>query len=137
MFTIGHQILAHMLGDYVTQTDWMANAKTSSFVPAFCHAVVYTLTFGAVGLLFGLNLSLAACLIIGGTHFLIDRYRLARYVMFTKNWVTNRSLTWAECDKTGYPNSAPPWLTVWLLIAGDNTIHLLINALAIHYFPGG
>jgi hypothetical protein len=136
MFSIGHQLVAHLLGDYVFQTDWMANKKTTSKFPALIHAASYTLSFAFVSLLFGLSISLPAYAIIGVSHYFIDHYRLARYVMFAKNWITDTSLKWSECDKTGYPNSAPPWLTVWLLIAGDNTLHILINALAIHYFPG-
>lgn len=136
MFSIGHQFLSHLIGDYIVQTDWMANKKTESKFPAFVHAVIYTLSFVLISLLFNLSLSYEALFIIGVTHYFIDHYRLARYVMFAKNWITNTSLKWSECDKTGYPNSAPPWLTVWLLIIGDNTLHVVINALVIHYFPG-
>ncbi len=27
----------------------------------------------------------------------------------------------------------PDWLTVWLLIAGDNLIHIIVNGLALRY----
>jgi len=69
---------------------------------------------------------------IFGTHELIDRYRLARYVVWTKNWLgPNRP--WVECSMTGYPAGRPTWLTVWLLIIADNICHICINGLALKY----
>lgn len=121
------QILLHLVGDYITQTDWMATEKTKQDRAAFAHAIVYTLPF----LL--LSPSLLAFLTIGITHYLIDRYRLARYVVFAKNWATNRSLKWADCSATGYPSATPPWLAVWLLIIADNTLHLCINYAALKW----
>ncbi len=35
---------------------------------------------------------------------------------------------------TGYPEDTPDWLSVWLLIITDNTLHIIINGLAIYYF---
>ena len=121
------QLILHLVGDYVTQSDWMANNKTKSSFAAACHAVVYSLPF----LL--LKPSLAAFAVILGTHFLIDRYRLARYVVFAKNWVTDRTLRWDDCSTTGYHKDTPPWLAFWLLIIADNTIHLAINYAAIRW----
>lgn len=34
---------------------------------------------------------------------------------------------------TGYADDVPPWLSVWLLIAADNIIHVICNALALRY----
>lgn len=119
------QLLLHLIGDYITQTDWMAKNKTKSHVAAAAHAVVYSLPF----LL--LSPSWLAFAVILGSHFLIDRYRLARVVVFAKNWTTNRSLTWADCSGTGYHKDDPAWLAVWLLIVADNTLHLAINYVAL------
>lgn len=121
------QLLIHLWGDYITQTDWMANNKTKRNLAAFAHATVYTLPF----LL--LTQSLTALLVIGITHFYIDRYRLARYVIFAKNWITDRSLSWADCNATGYHKDAPAWLAIWLMIIADNTLHLTINYAAIRW----
>lgn len=115
------QLILHLIGDYVTQTDWMAQNKTKSNVAAAAHAIVYSLPF----LL--LQPSLAAFAVILGTHYLIDRYRLARFVVYAKNWTTCQTLKWADANVTGYHKDAPPWLSVWLLIAADNTLHLAIN----------
>lgn len=143
------QLILHLIGDYVTQSDWMANNKTKKTWPALCHSVIYSLPF-----LF-LKPSVLAFSIILGTHFLIDRFRLARFVVWAKNaFLCPRKelaraahesaagvefcgplpdLTpydkyrWSNCFGTGYPSETPAWLAVWLLIAADNTLHLAIN----------
>lgn len=121
------QLLLHLIGDYVTQTDWMAREKTQQNRAAALHAFVYGLPF----LL--LTQSGWALFVIVYTHFLIDRYRLARYVVFAKNWLTDRSLRWEDCNTTGYHKDTPPWLAFWLLIIADNTMHLCINYAALRW----
>jgi hypothetical protein len=118
------QLVAHAVGDYILQSDWMAQTKTKQSLAAAVHAITYTLPF-----LF-ITRSPAALAFICGTHFVIDRWRLARYVVWAKNWLgPNRP--WAECNNTGYRNDAPPWLSVWLLIIADNTLHVICNGVAI------
>lgn len=119
-------LLCHLWGDYILQSDWMALNKTKAWLPATVHALIYSLTF----LL--LRPSLAAWLVIFGTHLLIDRFRLARYVVWAKNWA-GPNLSWEMCKATGYPPSRPEWMTVWLLIIADNVLHLTINSLALRY----
>jgi Protein of unknown function (DUF3307) len=180
------QLVAHAVGDYVIQSDWMANEKTKKSIAAAAHAVSYALPF-----LF-LAPSWKAMLVIIVTHFFIDRFRLARYVCWVKNFLaprltlisgeskytlatasdlhsrpgdilqvtttegassyvivgTENSLDgvklhlsrfsqwwhpWAECVGTGYHKDRPPWMAVWLMIIADNTMHILINALALRY----
>lgn len=120
------QLILHLLGDYVTQSDWMAQNKTKSSWAALCHATVYSLPFLAIA-------SVSAWLVIWSTHFLIDRFRLARFVVFAKNLMSPRSQwkPWSECCGTGYHKDVPPWLSTWLMIAADNTLHLAINAASI------
>lgn len=115
------QLLLHLWGDFLLQSDWQALNKTKRSFPAVVHALVYSLPF----LL--LTQSWAALAVICGTHFLIDRFRLARYVVFGKNFLGWPWPKWSDCSKTGYPSDRPDWLTVWLLIAADNTLHLTIN----------
>ena len=121
------QLILHLVGDYVTQTHWMAIRKTQCSKAAAAHAIVYSLPF----LL--LAPSTLAFAVILSTHFLIDRYRLARYVVFAKNWVTSPAVRWSECSGTGYHESNPAWLSVWLMIAADNTMHLAINYGALRW----
>lgn len=150
MITAG-QLVAHAVGDYVIQSDWMAQQKTSKHLPALVHALTYTLCFLAV------TRSLGALYIIFVTHFIIDRWRLARYVCWAKNWLApwqrqNKSYAegdpriitdplpkwipptkpWKECIVTGYDPDRPPWLSVWLLIIADNTMHVLCNGVAVY-----
>lgn len=121
------QLVAHAVGDYILQSDWMANEKTRRHVAAAAHALTYALPF-----LF-LTTSPLALAVIVGSHFVIDRWRLARFVVFAKNQLAPASAIrcWQECSATGYPDGRPAWLAVWLLIIADNIIHVLINAAAI------
>lgn len=171
------QILAHLVGDYILQSDWMANEKTKRSLAAAVHALTYALPF-----LF-LRPSLAAFAFIVVTHFVIDRWRLARYVCWAKNFIAppkqkemahltfiDGSERWIEtkwgepafkdefailiqspprawldyerrmqppfayCSATGYDPTRPAWLTTWLLIIADNTLHLICNGIALRYF---
>lgn len=122
-------LLAHGWGDYVFQSHWMATTKTSRSVAALAHVVTYSIGF----LL--LTRSLPVLAVIVGTHFVIDRWRLARHVIWVKNWLappSHRPRPWRECTATGYDPDVPPWLSVWLLIIVDNLMHVSINALALY-----
>jgi len=121
------QLLLHLIGDYITQTDWMARTKVRAIFAALTHAIVYSLPF----LL--LSPSLTAIAVIAVSHFLIDRFRLARYVVFAKNKVTDWHLTWADCKATGYPSSMPAAQAFWLMILVDNTMHLSINYASLRW----
>lgn len=120
------QLILHAIGDYITQTNKMASKKTVSWLWALIHAFVYSLPFLLIS-------SVDAVLVIGVTHAVIDRYRVARYVVFAKNWITEPSLKWDDCSKTGYPSSSPDWLAVWLLIIADNVMHVMINYVALRF----
>jgi hypothetical protein len=121
-------LLAHLAGDYVVQSHWMATTKTSRWWPALAHAATYTTCYLPV------TQSPAALAVIGATHAVIDRYRLARHLVWAKNHLApagGRPAPWAACTATGYDPDVPAWLAVGLLIAADNTAHLLINVLAV------
>lgn len=143
------QLILHLVGDYVTQSDWMANNKVKSDLAAWVHALVYSLPFL---LLIGSAPSPAcAGMTILCTHFLIDRYRLAKYVVYAKNFLApkekrylllghgntfegmSRYYPWAWCDKTGYQRGVPDFMAIWLLIAADNTLHLAINYVSLRW----
>lgn len=128
MIITAAQLIAHGVGDYLFQSHWMATNKTKSSVAALAHAVTYTLPFAL------LTQSPAALATIMGTHFLIDRFRLARLVVFAKNHIAPRSGWPKELTATGYDADVPPWMAVWLLIIADNILHILINAAALKVF---
>lgn len=144
------QLILHLFGDYILQSDWMANNKTSKSVACSVHALTYTLPFLLI------TNSLWALVVIGGTHFFIDRYRLAKYVVYAKNFIAPPSTIfylngnestpegavfcavqdkykWKNCKETGYPKETPVWLSTWLLIIADNSLHLAINYLVLKY----
>jgi hypothetical protein len=130
MFVTADQLVAHAVGDYLLQSDWMATEKTKRSLAAFAHVATYGLPFLA------LRPSCVAMAIIVGTHFVIDRWRLARFVGWIKNWLAPvRPAPWAECSTTGYGPDKPLFLAVWLLIITDNVMHVIFNAAAFRFFP--
>lgn len=120
-------LLAHLVGDYLIQSDWMANEKTKRWWPAVAHGITYMIPYALI------TQSPIALAVIAGTHILIDHYRLARHVAWIKNQLAPKAFryTWADGKATGYASDKPAWMAVWLMIIADNTIHLLINAAAI------
>jgi hypothetical protein len=122
-------LLAHLVGDYVIQSHWMATEKTKRWWPAVAHAGTYGVPFLTV------THSPLALAIIVVTHAVIDRYRLARHVVWLKNQLAPAPARprWADASATGYPAETPAWLAVWLLIAADNTLHLIINYASVRW----
>lgn len=122
---IAYAALGHMVGDYLLQSHWMANQKTRRWWPAIAHGLTYGLPF----LLF--TQSVLALAVIIGTHIVIDRYRLARYVVWARNLAAPRDWRAPRSSPTGTHASAPDWLAVWLLFIADNIVHVLINIAAL------
>jgi len=120
------QLILHLIGDYVTQTNWMAKNKSNILIVAI-HSAVYSLPF------FLLSQSVLAITVIFISHVAIDRFRLARFIIFAKNKVTEPDLQWADTGKTGFHKDTPDWLAGWLLIIVDNTMHLTINYASLRW----
>lgn len=155
-FTV-EMLLLHALGDYVLQSEWMAYEKTRKTWVALTHGLFYS-----IGFVLFLTPSWQAWAIIVGTHAVIDRFRLARYICYLKNflapprtrmqveetsnpegsfhvrrtkWKTLKWWKpWKECAVTGYPDDTVPYLSLWLVIIVDNLLHVVINAYALKYF---
>ena len=149
------QLIIHGIGDYILQSDYMAMNKSKKTIPCLIHVLIYTSLF-----LF-LTFSWKALLVIGGTHFIIDRFPIiVRRLIWMKNHI-NPWLSYPPfeyCDLTGYhddnpyntkkvsdnekdimyklPYWGPPRLfvvTIWLYIITDNLLHLTINYFALKY----
>lgn len=120
------QLILHLFGDYLLQSDWMALNKNQRTWPALVHAIVYSLPFFFIG-------SAPAVGVIFGTHFLIDRFRLVRYVVFLKNHLGPTRYEWQDCSETGFHKRTPEWLATWLMIICDGTIHLACNYCALKW----
>jgi hypothetical protein len=147
------QIISHLIGDYVIQSDAQAVEKTKQWKWALYHACTYAMPF----LLLTHSVRALAFIIL--THAVIDRLRLARYLCWAKNFVGSPwskaefvaflawrpgmpfpaevwnayRRPWAECTKTGYPDDRPAWLSTWLLIIADNCAHLVLNGVALEW----
>jgi len=123
------QLLLHLFGDYIIQSDWMALEKTKKSLPALIHVLTYTLPFLLV------TQSIYALAVIAISHFVIDRWRLIRYVCWVKNLFGPKRyrFPWEDCSITGYHKDRSEWLAFWLMIISDNILHLTINYIAITY----
>lgn len=128
---LAESVLLHFIGDYITQSHWMALEKTKRWFPAIMHGVIYTLPF-----LF-LTTSILAMLVIGGTHIVIDHYRLARHFIWLKNRVLSPfavMTSWEEARAhNGFDTATPLWLSTVLMIVVDNILHVCINFGALLY----
>ena len=144
------QLLCHIAGDFLFQSDWMAMNKSKRTIPCLVHVIIYTSVF----LL--LTTSWKALLVIGGVHFILDRFPvIIRRFIWLKNHVgpTGRFVPFNKCLVTGYydnilnevqgkPYDIVPingfdprlnYVTIWLYIVTDNFLHLLTNYLALTY----
>lgn len=117
-----YQLLAHLVGDYVLQSEWMAINKARSTFAALVHVVCYTLPFVV------LTQNPHALVLIAGTHFVIDRFGIARYICTARNFLCPIGM-WPAVR--AHSTSTPPWLETMLTIIVDNTMHLVINALVL------
>jgi len=138
-------LVCHLVGDYLLQSDWMAQEKTKNSWAALCHAATYTLPFAVLIAIYTGTAwpveegAVLAIMLIMWSHFIIDHWRLARHVGWVKNFLAPPGgmkgdtiwwHPWSQCSGTGYHKDKPAWLTVWLMIITDNTLHLAINGLA-------
>jgi hypothetical protein len=99
-------LLAHLVGDYILQSDYMATEKLKRWWPAVLHGVTYTIPYVLV------TRSPWALAIIGSTHIVIDRYRLARYVVWLKNQLgAKREYVYRTPAKDGDPLAGRAWPT--------------------------
>lgn len=121
MFFTADQIVAHMIGDYVFQSHHMATNKTKNSWVCLSHCITYALPFVVI-----MQVHPIAFILIVAAHYPIDRYRLARYVIWFKNGAKG------EITDTGFPKETPVWLSTWLLIIVDNILHLICNAAIIN-----
>ena len=138
------QLLVHGLADFFcTQGTYQAVNKNKKTAPALLHAFLYTLCFLV------LTFSWKALLVIGITHFFIDRFSIPKYLIFAKECIFNPKswrATWASSNHNGYfdhvgdvwgeeniTKMRPPFIAWWIYIITDNLFHLTINFLALKY----
>ena len=106
MDTLTLAIIGHLVGDYLLQTDWMAQNKKLRSWPCLAHCFVWTVCVGAFS-----GLGPAALGFLFACHFIQDRTHIVKW------WMT---LRWK--DQTGF-TQAP--FAPWSLIVVDNVWHLV------------
>ncbi len=115
------QLLAHLFGDYILQSGKMAVEKSRSWGWAVFHVSLYILPF----LL--LTRNPVALAIIGGTHLLIDRFSLAKYIMYFKGTEPNDVFMYS--NGMVVPSFSGNLFLVYVVT--DNSLHLIINYFAL------
>jgi hypothetical protein len=144
-------LLCHFFGDYFAQSDWMALNKNKKSWNCLVHVLIYTTCF----LL--LTTSWKALLFIGVTHFIFDRFPvlIKRTIWLKNHFPTGKYPMFEYCDTTGYYDDSPYrtcerpdypkmineeklwgkprhfFITIWLYIIHDNTLHLICNLIAL------
>lgn len=130
-------ILAHLIADYVLQNDWIAQEKTRSRGVALLHGAIHAAVYAVMLVMLVPDLgplALLALAIIGVTHAVIDHYRLAKHLIWVLNQLAPKvdRYSWPEArEHGGYSADKPAWMSTWLMIIVDNTLHLTINTAAI------
>ena len=104
--------LAHLVGDFLFQTTWMASNKATKWMPLLAHVVVYTTIVTAAAYLYGTGLSITAILLVFIGHIILDRRTFVAW--------------WVRTIQQSVDKSAG-----WLGIVTDQIFHLLILAGAI------
>jgi len=118
-------LLAHLIGDYFVQTDWMAMNKTKNTLDGwsacFFHSALYSLVI-MIAMTIGAHYSTVTCLEVFGfvflTHFPIDKFSLAKYLLKLKGNDITRT-------------DALFWV---VYIAVDNGTHLILMCLGLTYW---
>lgn len=117
------QLILHLIGDYILQTDYQAlNKKKKSLkgiIACMIHCLTYSLPF-----LFITTLNNVWFIFL--THFFIDNTQIIAWFIAFKN--AEKSI-----ENFGFSDQKPFALSVWLYIIIDNTFHLICNYLIIKY----
>jgi hypothetical protein len=101
-----HWIYAHLIGDFLIQTDWMAKGKKGSTFICLVHVAAYMVPFLLCGFAWW-QLGLIAL-----QHFFQDRTNFVVWFMETK----------------GSAEFARPPMAPWSIVLTDNILHILFIA---------
>jgi len=98
-----HWIFAHLIGDYLIQTDWMALNKKKNSFQCLIHVVTYMVPFFWCHFLWWQLIAIAA------QHYFIDRTNFVRWFMKVKG---SEKFAIGPCS---------PW-SIYMI---DNIMHIL------------
>lgn len=102
-------VLAHLIGDFILQNDWMAKGKKENSLICLIHIITYLIPFVFTDIIWW------GIVLIGVEHFIQDRTNIIVWFMRIKG-----------SDKFAEPPMAP-----WSIIITDNIIHILFIALIV------
>ncbi len=109
-------LVAHLIGDFLFQTNWMAKNKAHKLLPLIAHTALYTLIVAFIAWLSFGGLPLWGILTIFITHTLLDNR------IFISWWVQSiMKLTGND--------------SVWLKIVVDQVFHILVLAIVSFPYP--
>ncbi|MDN3439179.1 DUF3307 domain-containing protein [Planococcus sp. APC 3900] len=111
MSQFDYLLIAHLIGDFLLQTGWMAKHKASKWLPLLTHVSIYTTVIALFGHFSG-GLSFMAVAIVFIGHIILDR---KTFVLF---WVERVQMA-----------KGPE--KVWLSIMADQIFHIILLALAV------
>jgi len=100
--------MAHLVGDYMLQNDWMAQNKKKATLPCFVHCLLYTISVAIFTIQSDWGLREWSVVFIA--HFIQDRTKIVNWYM----------------QAFGQSDFAKPPLAPWSIIVVDNTLHLLV-----------
>ncbi|MCE5309592.1 MAG: DUF3307 domain-containing protein [Acidobacteriales bacterium] len=116
MFVTADQLFAHAVGDYVFQTNQMAQGKTRTKVWACAHAIWYMIPFLVL-----CQPSMVAWIVMVASHAVID------------HWSLGRKLKPMPPKPAVGPDPVSESLRTWLPIICDNILHVSVNAAALRW----
>lgn len=113
MTPFGFLILAHLIGDFLFQTGWMAKYKATRWLPLVVHVSLYTSIIAFISWIGFGGLSLLGIIIIFVSHILLDRRGFVRW------WVTTIMRATGDESK-------------WLKIVVDQVFHIIVLAIVLY-----
>lgn len=105
-------LLAHLLGDFPLQTNWMAIYKATKWFPLIAHSMLYTATLAVIAFFGFGGLAWWRLLIIFLAHVILDRRTIVAW------WMTHVMRTNLSENR-------------WLGIMVDQVFHVTVLALML------
>ncbi len=116
------QLLLHLFGDFILQNDYVGTRKKEKSLTGLLYCIYHCVTYS---LPFFLVTDWRGVILIGLGHFIIDRWMVVAHFIKLKNFQPN-------IENLGYTKETPKFMSTWLYIIQDNTIHLIWNFLIIY-----
>lgn len=112
MSSFDYLLLAHFIGDFPLQTNWMAVHKANKWLPLLTHALVYTLTVSMIAWFGFGGLSIWGILLVFVAHVVLDRRIFVQWWLRTVMGTTGKE-------------------AIWLGIIVDQVFHLVVLFIAV------